>query len=367
MATSQVDFSYWARLEVWSLKETIDILSNFIMSESINGEEEYHSSKAKTRFDLWCRLSSNIRIFSTELNNIDYQHIAGPRTPIDVPFIKTKLANELTTHVDVKKFLRWASSENLKLPRELKAALTCSLEAKTVDGPNSITQPNNEVSSEEYQFEKVNGVWSIAYKDVVLKGVKSVLGLDIIKVLLQNPNTKFSVIHLQQLTGTHEVGSNEEGGYHGVEQDGWPDQSYLNYSPDSNNLQIDMSSHSWAHSDDTAIKNYKGRIAEIDTLLEAARAGSAVNRSKIQRLEKEREEIEAHLAEANRRPKDPELEKHRKKITKNINEAIAKIGNLESMHGYNDKPISKHLNRHIRKGVCCSYEIDESVLPAWTF
>ena len=410
----QLDYERFGVTERWCLNDTIMLLTCFEMETRGFFSQSESQVKYDKIFDKYKDVLSDC-LFKCKFEyengctpdsqlaaTIEHYGVIGfdfDRANFDRDMFLDYVESSPQFKVDVVKLRRFISGDEYPVEHVVKepSAKEVVVEKQVVrTGVNSdattsagsenvgASEDPTQVSDENaYCFERVGSSWRIKFQDVELRGVKTIVGLDVIKILLQNPNEKISVLQLQSITATKddEEGSPDkgrgqrktpEGDYSDRSNDDWGysdgSDDLGSNDPESNELGYGRClSVAWEPSDEAAIQAYRKHIAEIEEQLRVARGGSVVNRSKIERLQKEKEAIEAHLAESTRKPKDPELEKNRKKVYKNITEAIAKISKLEEMAGYHDKLMSKHLSRHIQKGTNCTYQIEESVLPKWRF
>jgi hypothetical protein len=189
------------------------------------------------------------------------------------------------------------------------------------------------------------------YEDVVLLGVKGLVGMAYIKVLLENPGVKIGVLDLQRLAGDSDIGG----------QQGYAQDCYGDDDAESTGGGV----AAWEALDTTAKGSYRNRLEVIAAEVKNAR--NAGDQTKVGALIKEAEFIQKALQQGSFKPKDPEIDKNRKRVAKTINYAIANIGKLEKLCGFNDKPMSRHLSRYIETGSFCSYTAGDDNLPSWRF
>lgn len=201
-----------------------------------------------------------------------------------------------------------------------------------------------------YRFVKADKGWNLQFEDVVLNGVKDWTGMSYIRILLQNPDQDISVIKLQGLAGTGDPEPSKQGYYNIADYD----------SPEGG-------IPAWETSDKKAIQEYKVQISIIENKLKEARACKVQNKSKIERLEKDKAAYESQLNEASYQGKDPKVDKARKSVLKVIADTIKSIRKLEELCNYNDKPISSHFSRYIKTGASCSYVTSGDNPPSWQF
>lgn len=302
-------------------------------------------------------------------------------TPIAVDtsttrFNKDDLLNSISistiVKIDVEKLKRFLGGDEGPVTNAgvCQSSVLLEPDADCAGGPSFADIANVSIDtsfgakSKEYRFEMTDKGWNIQFEDVVMRGVKPSIGFDYIKILLQNPNQKISVLKLQQIAGSlGDAGDDDspDGGY----SDSYDHEDMMDFDPEGGE-HARGGANAW-EVDPIAIASYKKRIAEIDLELQASRNAKVMNRSKIQRLNDERDAIEGQLSGFSGMSKDPELEKNRKKVAKNISEAIAKIQKLEESHEYFHKPISGYLKRHIRKGSNCTYVVKDEMLLDWRF
>lgn len=352
MAVSHTDYSFWANLETWTLKEAIDILTNHRMFGVSGDEADVHIIKAKTRFNVWGMLTANIITFAADPSNIKYQSVTAPSTNWGTPFPVAELADELQTAVDVHKLLRWASAENISVPLELRTLLRVNptMAANKADKAVVANLAEDSRCFQGYLFQETAAGWNLQFGDVRLSGVKDKVGLGYIRMLIASPGDKISVIELERKAGVTDAE-----GLQDYDQDGYVKEA------ESACGGVDA----WETIDVTAKGEYRRRLEEIAAKIKDARATDS--QAQVKALIEEAEFIEKELKAGSFRPKDPEIEKIRKRVRKCIDEAILSIGKLEGMCSYNEKPLSSHLKRYIRKGSFCSYTLERGESPEWTF
>lgn len=230
--------------------------------------------------------------------------------------------------------------------------------------PDSIKEPDN-----QYCFMKTDKGWDLQFEDVVLRGVKNLRGMKYIKKLLEHPNEKIDVFKLQEFAGEASYSEDEE-----QNNDDDFDGDH-NASENTDELNDNSSGketpkvgvNAWISSDQKAVDEYKVKLSEAEDKLKVALACNIRNKSKIQRLEKDIENYEKYIREASYRPKDPQVELNRKRLLNSITYAIKNIGKLEKLSNNYDKPMFRHLRRHIRTGSSCSYYINKDEAPLWKF
>jgi hypothetical protein len=225
-------------------------------------------------------------------------------------------------------------------------------------------------SKHKYCFMKIGNGWNLRFEDAVLNGVKDTFGMNYIKTLLESPGHKVSVYTLQGLATPSTYLTVDEGDENKnmLGDSEMQDSDETEFEVEHNKCDLKARCVSaWEKLDVTAINNYKERLQEIEAKIAAEYNSSSRNKTRIKRLEDEQQAIEVQLSEASYRSKDPDLEKNRKRVSKNISDTLKIIIKLEARSGYYDKPISKHLNRYIRKGSNCSYMAEGENLPAWKF
>lgn len=186
--------------------------------------------------------------------------------------------------------------------------------------------------------------------------------MEYIEILLQNPGKKINIYKLQEVAGSA-VSTGEEEPYNDNSSEGVAEGYYDPSGKEAPKLGI----NAWQSSDDKAVQEYKVELGKLEEQLEAERSKDIQNRSKIKRFEKDIRVIKQHIDEASYKPKDPEAEKNRKRVLSCITYSINKIGKLEKLAEYHDRPLSRHLSRNIRTGFLCSYCIKEGDLPLWKF
>jgi len=231
-------------------------------------------------------------------------------------------------------------------------------------GSNTAVELEPASADHRYCFLKTDKGWNLKFNDVVLQGVKDWAGMSYIKILLQNPDQKIGVIKLQELVGTANLEPNDNA-------EDVPDtcvtmDHYEYGNVPENNVSvggIDL----WESSDQRATQEYKEQIDIIENKLKEARACKVQNKSKIERLEKDKAAFESQLNEASYKGKDPIVDKARRSVLKVITDTIKNIRKLEELCNYNDRPVSSHLTRCIKTGASCSYVTSGDNPPSWQF
>ena len=382
---NEFDYRKFGVKDRWRVLETIDMLTSLEME--INGYflEDNPHCKYDEISKIYCLYLTGI-IQSGELiadEPARWKGIVDPRDENNIELLSTNfdkydlfncVVSKNKSEINIEKLQMIIDGRNI-----LNAKITCNQNANDSESSFALTGLSDvnrsvddsvpsvlNVDLQRYRFEKVGNSWTIQFEKVQLKGVKTLFGLDYIKLLLQNPNKKISVLDLQQVNGTILDGS-DDGGLDDHSQESSTDNYMMEWDDLDAGKEVKGGANAWEVNDATAIASYKKTLAEIDEKLETARSSTSVNRSRIQRLENEKAAIEAVLLESNGRPKDPEIDKNRKKVAKAISEAITKIRKLEVLNEFHDKPISGHFLKCIRKGSNCSYNCKEEILPSWTF
>lgn len=310
--------SFWAKHTLWSIDEAIKLFIGICPHEAdIDCDEQASSDLGYQYYALYERIKRGI--------------IAG-----DIVYTFNNLNIIWFKPFDITK---WAIENSISIPDNVLNAVMEHRNIKVSTEPSLV---NNKIdnllaSNCRYRFEKVGKAWNIQLGDVLLNGVKDWAGMIYIKLLLQNPNKQIGVLQLQNLVGTNEDN---------------------NYIPVTGYNSGDVC-------DEQAIQEYRKRLSQIQHDLEVAM--NVHNRTRIERLEKEKSDIEAHVKEANYKCKDPDVERVRKLVLKAINDARENIRKLELHLNYNDTPISSHLKRHIRTGKLCSYLPSGENPPYWEF
>jgi len=282
------------------------------------------------------------------------------------------IENNNIIRLDVDLLKRFISGDE-KPAAPLSAVMTTyegKTDTATLIEPTGVDEDINvELASDnQYCFIKTDKGWDLQFENVVLRDVKNLRGIKYIKILLEHPNLKIDVFKLQEFAGGASYSGNEE------KHDTDSDNDHSN--SDSNDTWHDNTSdkeapkggvNAWISSDQKAIDEYKVKLSEAKDKLKVALAGKIRNKSKIQHLENDIENYEKFIREARYRPKDPHVETNRKRLLNSITYAITSIGKLEKLCNHYDKPLSRHLRRHIRTGSSCSYYINNDEAPPWKF
>ena len=356
----QFDYQRFGIEGYWSASSTIEMLTCFIMGsngyyDDANAQQIYNKLYDNVmRYVFFEIILCNKIQYIYDIDEHSEQYLDHQTVYINyvkfnrVHFLKYVKSNNIFK-IDIDKLIRYLKGD--ELPRY-------DMMLVTNDGSNIIPANSNDAVVIEandtdidislFSFEKAEKGWNLRFRDVVLNGVKDWAGMIYIKLLLQSPNKKIGVLKLQMLAGTVDT---MYGNHIGDEQD--------------NSIVSGSSSNVWEISDEQAIHEYESRLTQIEEELIAAR--KVRNRSRIERLENEKTDIEAHIKASNYKGKDPDVEKARKYILKVINDAIGKINKLELHCNYNDTPISSHLSRYIKTGASCSYTPPEDNIPPWKF
>lgn len=243
----------------------------------------------------------------------------------------------------------------------LKRFLSCDEAPDQLATKDSKTEISEVESPKHfYRFEKTQKGWDLQFEDVVLRDVKDLRGMKYIKILLEHPEEKISVFKLQEFAGTASSSTDNSD-----DDDSEANQHGECLDIPRDNVTFKAGVNAWQSSDQQAIQSYKISLGEIKEKLNSALACKIQNKSKIQRLESDMESLEKQIKEASYRPKDPQVELNRKRLLNSITYAITMIGKLEKICNHHDKPISRHLKRHIRTGVSCSYFIKKEDAPVW--
>lgn len=287
-----------------------------------------------------------------EVQEILENNIAGGALTVIYP------DKSVEPHLKLSEFAVWAIEHKFICPQEFldkaPSGMTTPDKAdKQKSDPSKDSQQDTNqlaittgTSGSRYCFIKADKVWNLQYGDLALKGVKDLVGMSYICELLQHPDKPIHVFNLQGLSASrHDT----------------PDADAYDVKDEASGTEITA----WQASDEKAIQEYNVRILKIED--ELAVANKVHNRTRIEKLEKEKATIESHIREASFRPKDPSVETNRKRILKSISDAIKAIRKLETMCEFNDKPLSSHLHRFIRTGTSCSYVAAGDDLPSWQF
>lgn len=358
MEYNRIDYSIWTRKTSLSVNDAITIITNYqykcILDKNgtsdSNYEDMYNNVKDLVAIGLDDFTDDVIYLLPVESIKSGVENL-----PEEMPYIeKVRLiftfVDSTKTKVNIYDFVKWCHISNIALPIEIiniatsANALTDSLvvmketlKQMSLNSSEKIEVPDSK-TVDSYKFIHTPNGWYLQFEDVVLKDVKKWVGMEYIKLLLQHAGQPLFVLNMQQMVG--EAGSG----------------NFINEVRSG-----------WKNSDDQAINEYKTELLKIKESLKLARSSSVQNRTKIERLEKDKATIEAHLKESNYKPKDPDIERARKNVSKMIVEAISKISKLEEITDHNDKPLSSHLKRYIKKGATCSYSAQGDSLPTWQF
>lgn len=343
---------YWASLPLWNITDAVLLSCNTVLRTSSRGDLQYDHELNKLIFERQDVLSAHISAKTFPLVTMkDYDDYN-----IDVPeeFIPDACM------VKPFEFIRWAGGIGWTLPQELCRAVAkvheCSNGASNMGTCSGMEAQQELIATSPkvdwqsgvcYNFIQTERGWSLQFGDVELRGVKDQVGLRFIKILLQNPGEKISVLKLQELIG--DVGTEQE----------HEDCDYLDDDYDAGGSGVSA----WEALDARAIQEYKAKLAMIEEALSI----KTYDDETIDRLKKEKVAIEAQLREASYRHKDPEIEKNRKRILKNITDAIKAVRKLEELYNHNDRPLSSHLSRFIKTGASCSYTATGDDVPPWNF
>lgn len=354
----------------WYIQNTVKMLTCFEMETKgyyTHDDLDTIYNKIYAKYQLFIQDAiSNGYLTHLTPNAADYAGYAG----IDVSYVvhsetTSFLQNDFIeyitinnkTRIDIEKLKRYLTGEEaplITIPRTTRPEEQRRIVVQaTDDGAGSDTSHTSgpiALDGADYRFEKTDKGWKLQYDDVTLNGVKDWTGMSYIELLLKHPGQKIFVLKLLELTSISGSKSDCQEGF----------------DADINEIS-GGGINAWEVNDLQAIREYKDRLLQIEEQLTASRVGNIRNTSKIERLEKEKEAIEAQLKEGSYRPKDPVVEKARKSVSNAIEDAINKIGQLEGLSNYNDKPISRHLKRFINKGASCSYTAKDDNLPSWKF
>jgi len=399
MDNSEFDYSPWVNQDTWTLKETIMLVRNHYIDIANRNNTENKDEKIK---DIVKTLT---KVFNSEIYSYAEKIVRFPLGPDDIPdedgYPVPPIDPNKTT-INVKKFIKHAILMRFELPNILKDMVKpipdsriqlassvdvlqdisnnaygydIPLEAKEISNEKGMHDISTvQITDHRYRFEKAAKGWNLQYDDVVLNGVKDWAGMKYIKMLLQNPGKVMDVLKLQTLLGSvnieTEVLDHNESEVNGeFENDFNVDEigDGQEYIDSADTSPPNYRNNAWETVDARAIQEYRESVAKIEEQLKSARSSNVLNKTKIQRLENAKTEIEKYLNEANYKPKDPDVEKARKSVSKAIMDAFKKIKKLEELSNYNDKPIYSHLKRYIKTGSCCSYTAEDDNLPPWKF
>lgn len=406
----QYDYQKFGLTERWTLGNTIDLLVDFHLE--INGLHDsgdslriasklYESYRDIFEDAIMDKKLSHKNVYNDvdDLPDPGVEVINGSITTLDkyelLEFLNTKIELKL----DIDRMKRFLSGDELpsmpicppssqSMPSDYdtdKVAVVTEAPHQeaaiipSVSGDGSKVEPLSEAATvQSYCFIKTAKGWDIQFEDAVLQGVKDWEGMKYIKMLLQNPSEKIDVIKMQLLLADHETDAIDDNtdtdyivcGSKAKNLDDYDKADMFDDKYDDGNHYSKTSgqraSSVWGRIDKDAIASYANRITVIDIELSKMTSAHVFNKSKYDRLQKEKSDIQKHLDHSDI-VKDPELDKSRKRILKNITEARDKIGKLESMCNYSHRPISGHLKRYIKTGLCCIYTATDDNLPPWHF
>jgi len=356
-----IDYDMYAKMDYWNFAEAIWLAVSYKLSQRTYACGGDYSSAYDEEFSRLARILYR----SIELDALGECAVIYGVLTDGLPILSK-------SYVTPYWFVEWISKKGYGLPVELKEIKLSEVGMKDIeykfnheaveyirsigcesDNAEVVAESDvvicskiEETDNNRYRFEKVGKSWNLQFEDEVLIGVKNWVGMSYIKLLLQNHGQRIFVLKMLELPG-------ESGSKPG-------NQDYVDTKVcEASGIPA------WEESDRQAINEYKKRLAVIEEQLKSARTGAVYNKSKVERLEKEKSKIEPHLKAAGYEGKDPVVEKARKSVSNAIDDAIANISKLEGMSNYNDKPISRHLKRYIKKGATCSYLAEGDNLPSW--
>ncbi|MEA5115661.1 MAG: hypothetical protein VB050_16715 [Geobacteraceae bacterium] len=376
----QFDYERFGLSRRWYFRDTVVLLTDFEMeTKGYYQSQDYMSIYSKI-YDKYmdylsaCMWSKKFKY----IDGISEEHLAYIPEDTAISFdinwanftqddFLTYLATDPKIKLNIDKLKRFLSGDEvpcLKVQSGQQVDSENNLKTCSEDEIDEVDEPSTDIKSEEgtnrssgstykYRFEETDKGWYIQFEDVSLPGVKNLLGMQYIKVLLQNPGQKIDVVKLQQLVGCREFQDIDSGAEYGK------------YKDVDDNVNLWDRSSGWEMSDRKAVEAYIERIQKINVLIDDARKNH--DGSEIGKLIGEKDALEKMIKEATFRPKDPELEKNRKRVHKSIKDTIKAIRKLEEICNYHDKPISGHLSRYIKTGASCSYAPQDDHIPSWTF
>jgi|GEM_PF-3978358 len=249
-------------------------------------------------------------------------------------------------------FVSWLRRSNLPHPHELYEAVY-RFHSRELGGSEQA----------RHLFHKKLQAWEVRFGDIVLDGVKDLLGMTYIRLLLQYTDQPLDVIEMQGLAGGH----SKADGTDEIDSDGDTEDVSVRFN---DNLS-EYAETSDLVLDDTARRQYGVRLEKLQESLEIAK--DARNSAGVTAILQEMEFITGELNGATglrgrKRRLNPLSEKCRKSITKAIVEAIANIRMLEGITGHQEAIIAEHLKLCIKTGTTCHYDITRNNPPiVWYF
>lgn len=202
---------------------------------------------------------------------------------------------------------------------------------------------------QQYRFEKTSQSWDIQFGDEILRGVKDYVGMQYIKQLLQSPRKPIGVIELQAMSNPLSINA--------------PGKNILEHFEDHDDQQISIGGGNPSKS--AALNNMRDRLQRLAKEREEL---EDYEHFEIEKIDNEVARIETEMDNIRySKNEDPELETNRKKIYKNITDAYKNIKRLEEKQGFDGTPIFLHLDRYIDKGVVCIYDPPADNIPPWSF
>jgi intein-encoded DNA endonuclease-like protein len=115
-----IDYSIWAAMDSWSMKETISLIGSYFKLLMHNGAIEvtkYNQENVVAKFNSHIdAIVKNVLIFSPEIIYIQSDNIDADK--LDSDKIYYNLIDGDDTRVNVYNFIRWAYSEQIPLPEE---------------------------------------------------------------------------------------------------------------------------------------------------------------------------------------------------------------------------------------------------------
>jgi len=214
-------------------------------------------------------------------------------------------------------FVNWLYKSKLPHPKELFEAVQRQHSGEVSD----VREPAR------YVFRRKEQAWEVRFGDVVLDGVKDLLGMTFIQLLLQNTGS-LDVSEMQALAGASPTTVNTGGRVRG-------DRGAEQTTP----YDSDLREHGEAGDDildDEARRQYRQEIERLEDQLEIAddtgdKAAAARIRQDIAAFQQQL--LGATGLRGRSRQLNPLSEKHRKSTAKAIDQAIDNIRSLETRIG----------------------------------
>jgi hypothetical protein len=395
----QMGYQVFGISECWYLRKTIQLLTSF--SLEVNGQfgNEHTLATYDALFSEYMNYISNL-LFS---DRIPY-HCDEEPTPdyedtksidIDNTYFKqddllTYIENNNSLEVDVarlKRFLIGVEAPDFKRGSKSISEL---IERKynVVDGIAQVPS-KDEVSdvkfdhspTDEYKFVKNGNSWNIRFGVIELNNLKDFIGMNYIKILLQDPYNEIGVFDIQNISNPDYIQDSDS--YRRKDKlmaniDNIEDEPYDNSEEDEirNELDGGMRKTYDYHVDEPVFGNVDYTLAKLIKGLSADKKKQVTTLYfEIGKLKSDQEEATKNnnTIEASRltsllsmlgkdmydvvysRSDDPEVESNRKKVYKNIEDARKKIQEAEISAGYTDTPVYNYLKEHIKTGFYCSY------------